>query len=76
MVDALQGGFAVQFTWLGAGTPGAQPFEIVDPDTFQTLESGSTTVVPLPATGWLLGWATGLIAWRARNRARGAGARS
>jgi hypothetical protein len=38
-----QGGFAVQFTWLGQGTPGAQPFDIVDPNTFTTLASGYTT---------------------------------
>jgi hypothetical protein len=44
-------GFAVTFHWLGAGTPGSQPFEISDPVTFDVLESGVT--VPEPALGWL-----------------------
>ncbi|PIE38478.1 MAG: hypothetical protein CSA53_04185 [Gammaproteobacteria bacterium] len=36
------GGFSVAFDWLGTGLPGAQFFEIVDPDTFVVLESGFT----------------------------------
>lgn len=36
------GGFSVAFDWLGTGLPGAQFFEIVDPDTFIVLESGFT----------------------------------
>lgn len=51
-------GFAVTFTWLGAGTPGPQGFEIYDPQTFELLGEGTTTVVPLPATAWL--FATGM----------------
>lgn len=47
-------GFAVSFDYLGSGPPGPQPFDIVDPATFATLESGMTTVVPLPAAIWLL----------------------
>jgi len=47
-------GFVVSFDYLGSGTPGAQPFDIVNPVTFETLESGTTTVVPLPGTLWLL----------------------
>ena len=37
------GGFAVSFDFLGTGTPGAQRFDIVDPNTFATLTSGLTT---------------------------------
>jgi MYXO-CTERM domain-containing protein len=42
-------GFAVTFDWLGTGEPGAQPFDIVDPDTFEPIYSGTT--VPEPAAG-------------------------
>jgi len=35
-------GFSVSFNYLGAGTPGAQAFEVVDPVTFAPLFSGST----------------------------------
>ncbi|KGF79127.1 hypothetical protein IA69_26215 [Massilia sp. JS1662] len=40
--DSL-GGFAIAFDFLGTGTPGAQSFDIVDPDTFETLSSGRTS---------------------------------
>jgi hypothetical protein len=36
-------GFAVEFRWLGAGVPGAQPFEVFDPVTFLSLQKGTTT---------------------------------
>lgn len=51
-------GFAVEFTWLGAGTPGAQAFEIYDPGSFALLHTGSTrttfSAVPEPGTLALL----------------------
>ncbi len=55
-------GFAVEFTWLGAGTPGAQAFEVYDPDSFALLHTGTThtttsvppTTVPEPGTLALL----------------------
>ena len=52
-------GFAVQFTWLGTGMPGAQPFEIYDPDNIDVpLATGRTraagTSVPEPGTLALL----------------------
>lgn len=40
-------GFSVQFTWLGSGVPGAQPFQIFDPGTFALLESGTSAPAPL-----------------------------
>jgi hypothetical protein len=47
-------GFAVSFDWLGdAVMPGAQFYEIIDPVTYQTIDSGYT--VPEPATLLLLG---------------------
>lgn len=51
-------GFAVEFTWLGTGAPGAQPFEIYDPFSFDVIETGSThttvSAVPEPGTLTLL----------------------
>ena len=43
-------GFTVAFDWLGAGTPGTQPFEIYDPTTFALLESGTTRQLAIPPT--------------------------
>lgn len=55
------GGFGVQFDYLGVGTPGDQSFDIIDSNTFATLDSGTTQLaaVPIPAAIWLFG--TGLI---------------
>lgn len=41
-------GFSVQFTWLGPGTPGSQPFQVYDPNTFQLLQTGQSTAIPSP----------------------------
>lgn len=49
-------GFSVQFTWLGPGVPGAQPFQIYDPQTFQLTQSGQTSSsssVSVPAASTL-----------------------
>lgn len=46
-------GFSVAFDWLGAGTPGSQYYEIVDPDTFATIDADFT--IPEPVTVLLLG---------------------
>lgn len=35
-------GFSVQFTWLGSGVPGSQPFQVFNPSTFQLLQTGQT----------------------------------
>ena len=64
-------GFAVDFTWLGPGTPGAQPYEIYDPNSFVLLEQGTTvavSAVPIPAALWLL--ASGIAALLAMSRTR------
>jgi hypothetical protein len=65
---ASQSGFAVEFTWIGLGTPGAQPFEIFDPQTFEVLESGTTTPIPEASTLTLLAAGTALLARRSRFR--------
>ena len=45
-------GFAVSFDWLGTGDPGPQFYEIIDPDTFETIDSGWT--IPEPAVMFYL----------------------
>jgi hypothetical protein len=35
-------GLAVEFTWLGAGLPGAQAFTLLDPTSFDVIDSGFT----------------------------------
>ena len=50
------GPFAVSFDWLGDSImPGSQFYEIIDPKTLQTIDSGMTTLIPEPATLLLLG---------------------
>lgn len=65
-------GFRVQFEWRGLGQPAAQPFEVVDPDTFATLYSGSTVPEPAALLGLLVG---GLAYAPGRRRSSPAGAR-
>ena len=69
-INGSQAGFAVEFAWLGVGTPGAQDFAIVNPITFDTLETGTTTtsVVPLPAALPLLLTALGGVGVFGRKR--------
>jgi hypothetical protein len=57
-------GFLVRFDWLGAGAPGSQSYQIVNPVTFETIESGST--VPEPATLSILGLGSLVLAKRRR----------
>lgn len=52
-------GFTVRFDYFGTGVPGSQFFQVFDPTSFSVLDSGMTTVVPLPAAVWLLG--TGIL---------------
>lgn len=55
---AAVSGFSVSFEYLGNGAPGAQPFDIVDPNTFATISQGTTqsavAEVPEPGAAWLL----------------------
>ena len=63
---ALNDPFAVQFVWLGAGTPGAQPFEVFNA-SFDVTERGATQAiqaVPEPQTYAL--FALGLFVLAAR----------
>lgn len=61
-------GFSVSFDWLpGTGEPGSQFYEIIDPVTFETIESGMT--VPEPTTILLVGLG-GLVLLRKRHRNR------
>lgn len=52
-------GLLVSFTYSGAGTPGSQRFEVVDPVTLAVLASGMTRpeagALPEPSTPWLIG---------------------
>lgn len=66
-------GFAVEFTWLGAGIPSTQGFEIYNPVTFDIIETGSTrrtasTAIPEPGTLALLFLATIAVAITRRKR--------
>lgn len=59
---ASEGGFQVSFTWLGQGTPGPQSFDIVNPDTFETIESGRTTgPAPVPEPGMMILLSMGIV---------------
>jgi hypothetical protein len=57
-------GFKVSFNWLGEDEPGSQFYEIVDPVTFETIDSGNT--IPEPLTVILLGF--GALAMHRRQR--------
>jgi hypothetical protein len=69
---ATVAGFAVQFTWLGTGTPGAQSFSVYDAESFELLGGSSTvqrlsTSVPEPGTlGLTIAALAGL--WRSRRK--------
>ncbi|MEO7386772.1 MAG: hypothetical protein ABIX37_07555 [Gammaproteobacteria bacterium] len=65
---ATLGGLAISFTYLGTGTPGSQSFDVVDPESFATLASGTTSAVPLPGGFWFVATATGALLLRARRR--------
>lgn len=53
------GGFVVSYDFLGSGSPGAQSFEIINPDDFSTIFAGTTTLaasaIPEPGTVALMG---------------------
>jgi len=39
--------FSVSFDWLGTGEPGSQYYEIADPNTFEAIDTGYTTLATL-----------------------------
>ena len=49
-VGSLQtlNGFSIQFDWLASGTPGSQAFDIIEPATFEVIDSGFTTPAAPP----------------------------
>jgi hypothetical protein len=50
------GPFAVSFDWLGDSImPGSQFYEVINPLTLETIDSGMTQIIPEPATLLLLG---------------------
>lgn len=69
------GGFSIVFDWLASGTPGSQRFDIIEPESFTTLESGLTirasasTSVPEPSSLLLLIAGLVTISWMQRRRA-------
>jgi len=65
---ATVSGFAVRFTWLGQGSPGAQPFEIFDTETFDLLQSGATGTASEPSTVFLIGISLAFCALTLRIR--------
>ncbi|MBN2270655.1 MAG: hypothetical protein JXN61_08580 [Sedimentisphaerales bacterium] len=44
------GVFVVSFDWLGVGEPGPQLYEIINPVSLETIDSGMTRLIPEPAT--------------------------
>lgn len=46
-------GFTVSFDWAGEGEPGSQAYEVIDPLTFETIDSGWT--IPEPGTFLVFG---------------------
>jgi hypothetical protein len=66
-VGQMVSGFAVSFDWLGEGKPASQFYEIINPLTYETIDSGWT--IPEPATILLLGLG-GTILRRIHRRER------
>ncbi len=66
-IDENLSGFSVSFDWLGAGDPASQYYEIINPDTFATIEDGYTILIPEPATMCLLGLG-GLVLLRRKGK--------
>jgi hypothetical protein len=63
--DMSVSGFSVGFDWLGTGIPGPQFFQIIDPFTLQTIDSGYT--IPEPAAFLTMGLAALYILRRRRS---------
>ena len=72
-VGATLGGFSVQADFLGVDLPLSLPFEILDPVTFDVVDSGSTavtqTAVPEPSSALVVGGVvSGFFVARRRRR--------
>jgi len=66
-IGTSEGGFSVQFTWLGTSAPAAQAFTVYDAGTLNVLYSGFTAPISEPSTTLLvlLGLSGVLVACRA-----------
>lgn len=64
-IGEMVSGFSVSFDWLGSGEPGSQFYEIIDPATFETLDSGYT--IPEPATLMLIAFGGLLLLQREKS---------
>lgn len=62
-------GFSVSFDWLGTGEPGSQLYEIVNPDTYDTIESGRTIIIPAPGALILTVIGLSVIRFREKHKA-------
>jgi hypothetical protein len=62
---SLENPFSISFVWLGDGTPGAQRFDIFDPN-WEVSGDGTTSPVPLPSAVLLL--VSGLLVVIGRRR--------
>jgi hypothetical protein len=61
-------------TSLAGSSPGAQPFGILDPELLDFVEMGTTTPIPEPGTGMLVGWGFVIVGLGRRLRERRASA--
>jgi hypothetical protein len=60
-------GFRVAFDWVGTGLPGSQFYEVVNPSTFDVIDSGNTVLIPEPCTALLL-LTGGILSFHARRK--------
>ena len=70
-VGSRQSGFAVQFNRTGSGSPGSQTFLIYDPNTYDTVYTGTTVPVPEPEEWLMMMIGFGMVGWRVRASRKG-----
>ena len=66
-VPSLADPFTVSLVWHGVGAPGAQAFEVFNA-SFDTIETGQTSVVPLPGALALLFSGLGVLGAQVRHK--------